>query len=88
MSLRESSMSIVITPKTAGDRDRLERALRIMAADDQDCHALVAPDGGQTVLSALNGDHLDRFVDRLKREFHVEAAVGRPTSTGDAGEPR
>lgn len=88
MSMRESSVSIVITPKTVQDRVCLERGLRIIVAEDPDCHALVAPDGAHTLLSALNGDHLDRLVDRLRREFHVKAGVGRPTSTGDAGEAR
>ena len=84
MSLRESSVSVVVTPKTAGDRDRLERGLRILVAEDPDCHALVAPDGAQTVVSVPTPNHLERLVDRLRREFLVEAAVGRPTSTGDA----
>ena len=84
MSLGESSVSIVITPKTVRDRDRLERGLRIIVAEDPGCHALVAPDGTETVVSAPSPNHLERLVDRLKREFHVEAAVGRPTSTGDA----
>jgi elongation factor G len=88
MSLRESSVSIVITPKTDGDRDRLQRALRIMVAEDPDCHALVAPDGARTLLSAPNINHLERLVDRLKRDFLVEAGVGGPTSTGDVGEPQ
>lgn len=88
MSLGESSVSIVITPKTEGDRERLERGLRIMAAEDPRCQALVAPDGAQTLLSAPNPNHLERLVDRLRREFLIEAAVGRPTSTGDVGEPR
>jgi elongation factor G len=81
MSLRESSVSIVITPKTNGDRERLERGLRFIVAEDPDCHAMVAPDGAQTLLSAPSPDHLERVVDRLRREFHVEAFVERPTST-------
>jgi elongation factor G len=87
MSLRESSVSVVITPKTVGDRDRLERALRIMVAEDPDCHALVAPDRSEMVLSALSIQHLNRLVDRLKREFHIEAGLGRPTTEGDVGLP-
>jgi elongation factor G len=88
MSLRESSVSIVITPKTPADGDRLQRALRIIGAEDPDCHALRAPGGAETLLSAPSPNHLERIVDRLKREFRVEAGVGRPTSTGDVGEPR
>ena len=87
MTLGESSISVVLTPKTAGDRDRLQRALSILVAEAPLCHALVAPDGAQTVLSAANPQHLDLLVDRLKREFHVEAGVGRPTSTGDLAGP-
>jgi elongation factor G len=83
MSLGESSVSIVITPKTEQDRERLQRGLRILAVEDPHCHALVDPDGAQTLLSAPSPNHLERLVDRLKREFLVEAAVGRPTSTGD-----
>jgi elongation factor G len=88
MSLRASSVSIVITPKTDGDRDRLERALRVIVAEDPNCHALVAPDGAQTLLSAPSPNHLERLVDRLRRDFYVEAYVGPPTSTGGAEEPQ
>jgi elongation factor G len=85
MSLGESSVSIVVTPKTAGDLERLRRAVEVLIAEDPQCNALVAPGGAQTVLSATSIHHLERLVDRLGKEFHVEAGVGRPTSTGDVG---
>ena len=88
MSLGESSVSIVISPKTVQDGERLERGLRIMVAEDPHCHALAAPDGAQTLLSAPSPNHLERLVDRLRREFLVEAYVAPPTSTGDVGEAR
>ena len=83
MSLGESSLPIVLTPKTASDRERLRRAMGILIAEDPHCLALVAPDGAQTVLSATSIQHLERLVDRLRLEFQVEAGVGGPTSTGD-----
>jgi elongation factor G len=87
MSLRESSVSLVMLPKTPLDRQRLDRALRVISAEDPDCHALWAPNRPEVLVSARSLAHLERIVDRLKREFQVEAALGRPSSTGQLGTP-
>ena len=88
MSLRESSVSLVMLPKTPLARKRLDAALRTITAEDRDCHALWAPNRPEVLVSARTLQHLERIMDRLKREFFVEAALGRPTTTGDLGEAR
>jgi elongation factor G len=88
MSLRESSVSLVMLPKTPLDRQRLDAALRAITAEDRDCHALWAPNRPEVLVSARTLQHLERIIDRLRREFFVEATIGRPTTTGDLGEPR
>jgi elongation factor G len=81
MTLRASSISIVVTPNTPADREKLRRAVSALAAGDPPLHAIASPDGRETILSAVDMAHLERVVDRLKREFGVEAGVGKPSST-------
>jgi elongation factor G len=83
MSLRESSVSLVMLPKTPLDRKRLDAALKTITAEDRDCHVLWAPNRPEVLVSARNLQHLEKVVDRLKREFLVEAALGRPTTTNE-----
>jgi elongation factor G len=83
VSLADSSISVVVMPKTAADEQQLERGLREMIAEDPRLHALRDPQTGHTLISAADPQHLDVVVDRLKRQFRVEAGVGKPTTTGD-----
>lgn len=83
MSLADSSISLVVMPKTPADGDRLDRALQQMTAEDPRLHALRDPHTGHTLISAVDIQHLEIVVDRLKRQFNVEAGLGRPTTAGD-----
>ena len=83
MSLADSSISVVVMPKTGADERRLERGLREMIAEDPRLHALRDPHTGHTLISAADPHHLDVVIDRLKRQFRVEAGLGRPTTTSD-----
>ncbi len=72
-------LSLYIAPNTPADREKLARALQVLAAEDPDVRMSggVAPDCA--VIGTTSEAHLERVVDRLKREFEVEARVGRPT---------
>jgi elongation factor G len=72
-------ISLVITPRTPADRQKLAGALRVLAAEDDqlDVRPGTEPDG--TVIGATTEAQLEEILDRLKREFEVEARVGRPT---------
>lgn len=83
MSLADSSISLVVMPKTSADGDRLDRGLQQLMAEDPRLHALRDPHTGHTLISAVDIQHLEIVVDRLKRQFHVEAGLGRPTTAGD-----
>ncbi len=67
-----------ITPNTPADQEKLAHALQVLAAEDAGLR--VRPDVGRgcTVIGATSEAHLEQVVDRLKREFEVEASVGRP----------
>ena len=69
-------ISLGITPKTPTNQQKLERALQVLAAEDADLR--VSPGAGRdcTVIGATSEAHLEQIVDRLKREFEVEASVG------------
>ena len=81
MTLQASSMSVVVTPKTPADREKLRRAMAALTADDPLLHAMESPDGTETLICAGGVVHLERVIDRLGREFGVEAGVGKPSST-------
>jgi len=81
--LGESSISVIVMPNTPADQDRLDRGLRQMTAEDPRLQALRDPQTGHTLISAADPRHLDVVVDRLRREFQLEAGVGKPTTAGD-----
>ncbi|MEO5821353.1 MAG: hypothetical protein ABIT71_12690 [Vicinamibacteraceae bacterium] len=83
MSLADSTISVVVMPRTAADEQRLDRGLKQMSAEDPRLHVLRDPQSGHTLISAVDLEHLELVVDRLKRQFLVEAGIGKPTSTGD-----
>lgn len=72
-------ISLDITPKTPADREKLARALQALAAEDGNLEVRTGVERDCTVIGATSEAHLERTVDRLKREFEVEASVGRPT---------
>ncbi|MGB2712727.1 MAG: hypothetical protein WBC51_01015 [Vicinamibacterales bacterium] len=72
-------ISLDITPKTPADREKLARALQALAAEDDQLKVRLGAEPDCTVIGATSESHLEQIIDRLKREFEVEASVGRPT---------
>ncbi len=72
-------LSLDITPKTPADRQKLARALQVLAAEDDQLEVRPGAEPDCTVIGATSEAHLERIIDRLRREFEVEARVGRPT---------
>ena len=71
-------MSVAIEPKTRADQDRLAEALSKLADEDPTLRINQDDEVGQTVMSGMGELHLEIVVDRMKREYKVEASVGRP----------
>ena len=71
-------MSVAIEPKTRADQDRLADALSKLADEDPTLRINQDDEVGQTVMSGMGELHLEIVVDRMKREYKVEASVGRP----------
>jgi elongation factor G len=71
-------ISVAIEPKTKADQDKLGAAMAKMAQEDPTFRVHVDPDTGQTLISGMGELHLEIIVDRMMREFGVEANVGRP----------
>jgi elongation factor G len=71
-------ISLAVEPKTTIDRERLDRGLRILAAEDSAFGVTIDPGSNQTIIAAINEPHLEMIVHRLAREFGVEASVGKP----------
>ncbi|HXK33159.1 MAG TPA: elongation factor G [Dehalococcoidia bacterium] len=74
----EPVIHIAVEPKTKDDQDRMGEALQKLAEEDPSFRMRHDPDTGQTIISGMGELHLDVIVDRMKREFRVEANVGRP----------
>jgi elongation factor G len=71
-------ISVAIEPKTRQDQDKLSLALGRLAQEDPSFKVTSDPESGQTLISGMGELHLEIIVDRLKREFGVEASVSRP----------
>lgn len=78
MEFPEPVISVAIEPKTKADQDRMGIALGKLAEEDPTFRTETNPETGQTIISGMGELHLDIIVDRLKREFKVEANVGAP----------
>ena len=78
MEFPEPVISIAIEPKTKADQDKLSAALAKLASEDPSFRVKVDEETGQTVISGMGELHLEIIVDRLKREFKVEANIGNP----------
>jgi elongation factor G len=74
----EPVMFLAIEPKSRADKEKLEEALKLLAAEDPTCVVRVDGETGQTILSGMGELHLEILVDRLLREFNVKANVGKP----------
>ena len=78
MSFPEPVIRVAIEPKTKIDQDRLAEALQKLAEEDPTFRVHTDPETGQTIISGMGELHLEIIVDRLQREFKVNANVGRP----------
>ncbi len=78
MHFPEPVISIAIEPKTKGDVDKLGMSLHKLALEDPSFKMKTDEETGQTILSGMGELHLEIIVDRLLREFNVEANVGKP----------
>jgi elongation factor G len=71
-------ISVAIEPKTKADQDKLGNALAKLSQEDPTFRVHTDPDTGQTLISGMGELHLEIIVDRMMREFSVQASVGRP----------
>ena len=71
-------ISVAIEPKTKADQDKLGNAMAKLAQEDPTFRVHTDPDAGQTLISGMGELHLEIIVDRMMREFNVQATVGRP----------
>ena len=74
----EPVISIAIEPKTKADQEKMSIALSRLAEEDPTFRVHTDEDSGQTIIDGMGELHLEVIVDRMKREFKVEANVGRP----------
>ena len=78
MSFPEPVISVAIEPKTKADQDKMAIALQKLAEEDPSFKVKTDNETGQTIISGMGELHLDIIVDRLMREFKVDANVGKP----------
>ncbi|KAA0258476.1 elongation factor G [Deferribacter autotrophicus] len=74
----EPVISLAIEPKTKADQDKLSNALNKLAMEDPSFKVTVDEETGQTIIAGMGELHLEIIVDRLKREFKVDANIGKP----------
>ena len=74
----EPVISIAVEPKTKADQEKMAIALGKLAEEDPTFRVRTDEESGQTIISGMGELHLDIIVDRLKREFKVEASIGQP----------
>ncbi|MCW4013075.1 MAG: elongation factor G, partial [Candidatus Bathyarchaeota archaeon] len=78
MTFPEPVISVAVEPKSKGDQEKLSTALQKLAQEDPSFKVKVDDETGQTIISGMGELHLEILVDRMKREFKVEANVGNP----------
>ncbi len=78
MSFPAPVISVAIEPKTKSDQDKLATAIQRLAEEDPTFQVRSDEETGQTIISGMGELHLDVLVDRMRREFKVEANVGKP----------
>jgi len=74
----EPVIDIAVEPKTKADQEKMGMALRKLAEEDPTLHLRIDEESGQTIISGMGELHLDIIIDRMKREFKVEANIGQP----------
>jgi elongation factor G len=78
MEFPEPVISVAVEPKTKADQEKMGVALSKLAQEDPSFRVHTDEESGQTIISGMGELHLDIIVDRMKREFSVEANVGKP----------
>jgi len=78
MEFPEPVISVALEPKTKSDQERMGLALQKLAKEDPSFRVHTDEESGQTIISGMGELHLEIIVDRMKREFKVDANVGRP----------
>lgn len=78
MTFPEPVISIAVEPKTKADQEKMGLALKKLAEEDPSFRVSSDEESGQTIISGMGELHLEIIVDRMKREFKVEANVGNP----------
>ncbi|MGA9533837.1 MAG: elongation factor G [Anaerolineales bacterium] len=78
ISFPEPVISVAIEPKTAADQDKLGQAMQKLSEEDPTFRVGVDDETGQTVISGMGELHLEVLLDRMLREFKVQANIGRP----------
>lgn len=81
MEFPDPVISLAIEPKTKGDQEKMGIVLQRLAAEDPSFRLHTDEESGQTIISGMGELHLEIIVDRMKREFGVEANIGRPQVT-------
>ena len=71
-------IQLAIEPKTKADQEKMGMAINKLATEDPTLHVNTDPETGQTILAGMGELHLEIIVDRMRREFNVEANVGKP----------
>ena len=78
MTFPDPVIQVAIEPKTKGDQEKLSTAIQKLSAEDPTFQVHLDEETGQTIIAGMGELHLDILVDRMKREFKVEANVGKP----------
>ena len=78
MEFPEPVISQAVEPKTKADQEKMALALNRLAQEDPSFRVRTDEESGQTIISGMGELHLELLVDRMKREFNVEATVGKP----------
>jgi len=78
MVFPEPVISVAVEPKTKADQEKMGMALQRLAKEDPSFRVNTDQESGQTIIAGMGELHLDIIVDRMKREFKVEANVGKP----------
>jgi elongation factor G len=78
MDFPEPVISVAVEPRTKADQEKMGMALQRLAKEDPSFRLSTDPESGQTIIAGMGELHLEIIVDRMKREFKVEANVGKP----------
>jgi elongation factor G len=78
MEFPEPVISVAVEPRTKPDQEKMGIALQKLAKEDPSFRVHTDEESGQTIISGMGELHLDIIVDRMKREFHVDANIGKP----------